>query len=338
MNELKITWKDWLSIFATGILFSALLSMLAYFLLQISIISGLIFGILLGFFIAFFSFVFVTAMNLYLLPNFPKRSWTAVAVFFSFLSGFLGTLTTYILSALLDVPTIELFRHDPIVSASIIGILTYLMGSLMHRFVKVRNEKEENESLLIQSRLRSLETQLNPHFLFNALNSLSELVHMEPSKAENAIIKLSRFLRHSMEEKPLITLQSELRNVQDYIDLETIRFPSIILHTDIFNDTLLMMVPKFSIQLLVENAIKHGLDHRLESFEISIHIRFSNQMIIRVSNNGKAVTSTSFGIGLSNLQERINYLCGGTLTLESPQSPVIYQITIKECNENIDRG
>lgn len=337
MNELKITWRDWISVFITGTLFSAFLSMLAYYLLRMGLIEGFLFGVVLGFFIALYSLGFVTSMNRYLLPNLPKSTWNTIAAFFSFLSGFLGTLSTHALFLVLPIPTVELFQAHPVSSSSIIGVLSYLMGALMYRFVKARNEKEEKEQLFIQSRLRSLETQLNPHFLFNALNSLSELVHQNPAKAEEAIVKLSHFLRNTMGEKTLISLAEEIQNVKDYIDLETLRFPSLRLITEISTDTLTRKVPKFSIQLLVENAIKHGFDPSLESFEISIHASLDSLLTLRVSNNGKAVDSKRFGIGLSNLQERVAFLCGGDLTLESAHTPVIYQITLKGCHENTDR-
>ena len=336
MSELKITWHDWLSVFATGLLFSAFLSMLGYYLLKMDLYEGGIFGIALGFFIALYSLIFVTSMNRYLLPNIPKAAWNLTAAAFSFASGFLGTISTYLLFLILPISTVELFHTHPIQSASIIGILTYLMGALMYRFVKARNEKEESEYLFVQSRLRSLETQLNPHFLFNALNSLTELIHQNPQQAEEAVVKLSHFLRNTMREHPLITLHEELRNVRGYIELENIRFSNLHLFVESDPSTLSMMVPKFSIQLLCENAIKHGFSTSDGEFSIRVHAAFDTDLQIRVSNNGKAITNPAFGIGLSNLQERLTHLCGGKLSLESSY-PVVYLITLKECHENINR-
>jgi two-component system LytT family sensor kinase len=336
MSELKITWRDWLSVFFTGVLFSAFLSMLGYYLLSLEVLNGAVFGVLLGFFIALYSLIFVSGMNRYLLPRISKRYWNATAAIFSFASGFLGTFSTYFIITFFDIPTVELFHTHPFQSASIIGILTYLMGSLMYRFVKARNEKEENEYLFIQSRLRSLETQLNPHFLFNALNSLTELIHQNPQRAEEAVVKLSHFLRNTMREHPLITLSEELRNVRDYIELENIRFSHLSLLIDAAPKTLSMMVPKFSIQLLAENAIKHGFETTEKNFIITITATFESALEIHVENNGKAILNPSFGIGLSNLQERLTHLCHGNLSLES-NKPVIYLITLKDCHENFNR-
>lgn len=336
MYELKITWRDWLSVLVTGVSFSAFLSILGYHLLKLPLFDGGVFGIVLGFYITLYSLLFVTFMNRELLPKLPKWYWNPIAAVFSFFAGFLGTVSTYVSLIFTPVFQVELFAHHPIQSASLIGILTYLIGALMYRVVKSRNEKEESERLFIQSRLRSLETQLNPHFLFNALNSLSELIHQNPQKAEETVVKLSHFLRNTMGEDPLITLAEELRNVQDYIDLESVRFPQLTLDIISEEKTLSYLVPKFSIQLLCENAIKHGFNTTGKEFRIVIEASFTHHLVLRVSNNGKPITSPAFGIGLSNLQERLKHLCNGKLEIYS-RDPVIYTITLKGCHENFNR-
>ena len=335
--ELRITVRDWLGILVIGILFSGFLSLLGYYLLNLSMLHGALFGITLGFFITLYSLIFISAMNRYLLPHVSKVWWNIIAALFSFLSGFLGTLSTYTLVKTISLLTIELFRTHPFQSASIIGILTYLMGSLMYRLVKTRNEKEDIDTLFVQSRVRSLETQLNPHFLYNALNSLAELIHQDPYKAEAAVLKISTFLRNTMGEKPLIPLVDELRNVHDYIDLENIRFGGRIeLAVNTHDKAMSILIPKFSIQLLCENAIKHGFNTASRDFNITIQITYENALQIRVTNNGRPIHNTLFGIGLSNLQERLSHLCHGKLSIESLDPPT-YSINLKGCHENIDR-
>ena len=115
----------------------------------------------------------VITMNTVLLPKLEKRYWNIMALFFSFLSGFLGTLGTILLSGNLPLNIIPGVLDSALVIAAAIGVLTYIVGALLYRFVKMRNEKEQVDHHLVQSRLRSLETQLNPHFLFNALNSVA---------------------------------------------------------------------------------------------------------------------------------------------------------------------
>jgi len=236
-----------------------------------------------------------------------------------------------------QIPIINLFATHPFQSASIIGLLTYLMGTLIYRIVKTRNEKEHVDTLFVQSRVNSLETQLNPHFLYNALNSLAELIHQDPLRAEEAVIKISTFLRNTMIETPLITLTQEIRNASDYIELENIRFNGRIHLSTRVDDVLnSILVPKFSIQLLCENAIKHGMTHSTTPFEITVHAFKNSNIHIEVSNNGEEITSTTFGIGLRNLQERLSHLCEGKITIKHSSAPT-YTITLKELYEHPDR-
>lgn len=330
--ELKITLKDWISVLLIGIVFSGFLSLLAYQMLGYDPYEGAIFGILLGFLITFFSALFISGMNRYLLPNIEKSWWNTIAAFFSFLSGFLGTVTTYAITQTISLMSVSLFAHHPFRSGAVIGILTYLIGALIYRFVKARNEKEHLDHLFIQSRIRSLETQLNPHFLFNALNSLAELIHQNPRQAEAMVLKISSFLRNTMREKPLITLREELKNVEDYLELENIRFNgTITLSTDVDETVLSRMIPKFSIQLLAENAIKHGYDTSIKDFTLIVQAFISDSFCIRVSNTGRPIREGGFGIGLSNLQERLNHLCKGNVSIERTDPPT-YLIDLKECH------
>ena len=328
--ELRITWFDWVNVFLIGLSFAVLLSTFGYYLLALPIMAGAIFGFVLGFFITAYSLIFITVMNRYLLPNVSKSWWNSIAACFSFLSGFAGTLSSYWVLQLYDVERIDLLMIHPFHSAMIIGVLTYLIGALIYRFVKARNEKEHLDTLFVQSRIASLETQLNPHFLFNALNSLAELIHTDPDKAENAVIKMSEFLRNTMKESPLISLEEELRNVRDYIKLENHRFNDTIT-VKIEEETPRIMIPKFSIQLLCENAIKHSMGSNKE-FLITIKIS-KNPLGVEVSNNGKAVSNAQFGIGLTNLSERLKHLCKGEVKLIQTAPPTS-QIILKECNEN----
>jgi sensor histidine kinase YesM len=334
--ELRITKSDWFSVLLIGTLFATLLSVFGYYLLGFDPLDGVFFGLILGFLITLFSLFFITMMNRYILPKIQKRFWNLIAALFSFLSGFLGALSTYYLLKQYSIAMIPMFESQPYQNTLLIGVLTYLIGALMYRFVKARNQKEHADRLYVQSRVRSLETQLNPHFLYNALNSIAELIHQDRDKAEESLLKMSDFLRNTMKESPLISLREELHNVQSYIDLENIRFGGmIVLNVECDELTKGVRVPKFSIQLLCENAIKHGLGNTVGSFSISIRIYRDELLHVDVSNSGKEITNSVFGIGLSNLQERLNHLCSGKLSITG-FAPPIYTLTLKECDENLD--
>lgn len=331
--ELRIKVLDWLYILLIGVLFATLLSSLGYRLLGMSWVQGALFGALLGFSITLFSLGFITFMNQMILPKIAKVFWFPLAVFFSFLSGFLGTLLSTSVANVFSIDLITLFHTQRFEIAAAVGFLTYIVGALLYRFVKMRNEKEEVDNHYVQSRLRSLETQLNPHFLFNALNSIAELIHQDPNKAETAILKVSTFLRNTMEEKALIPLADELRNVQDYVELENIRFSGQI-HFDIADAMPSIDLPKFSIQLLVENAIKHGF---VTPNPLHITLEYNNEMnALILCNNGKPIKSSKFGTGLTNLEQRLKLLCNGSIKITDKNKPT-FTIYLGDCHENTHR-
>jgi two-component system LytT family sensor kinase len=331
--ELRIKPMDWLYILLIGVVFATLLSSLGYTLLNMSWAQGAYFGALLGFSITLFSLMFITFMNQVILPKIAKVLWLPLAVFFSFLSGFLGTILSTAIANLTDIELITLFHTELIKIASAVGFLTYIVGALLYRFVKMRNEKEVVDNDYIQSRLRSLETQLNPHFLFNALNSIAELIHQNPEKAEHAILKVSTFLRNTMDEKARIQLKDEIRNVYDYIELENIRFSGKI-HFHEAGTMPHIQVPKFSLQLLVENAIKHGY---IAQKELNITLSYDKvNNTLKLENDGKPIQSSTFGTGLSNLQQRLKILCNGHLKVTDKHNPT-FTIYLGDCHENSHR-
>lgn len=334
MSELTIKSKDWIGIFIIGLIFSATLSILGYRLLSLSLYEGAKFGLTLGFFITLYSFILITGMNRFILPRISRYLWNIIAIIFSFLAGFLGTYSTHWIALHVPIAEVPIIAQYPFSTASSIGILTYLIGALNYRFVRTRNEKEMLDRLWMQSRIRSLETQLNPHFLFNAINSLAELIHRDPNTAETVLLKISSFLRSTMKEATLIPLSEEIRNAQEYIDLENFRFGGLVSFT-IEGEIPPIQVPKFSIQLLCENALKHGYTAHIP-FKIKLFIQDIDGIVLEVCNNGKEISNPQFGIGLSNLNERLYHLCKGELLIKSTLPPC-YIIRLKECYENPHR-
>lgn len=334
MYDIALTIKrsDWLYILLIGIVFAMMLSSLGYVLLGMPWLEGAMFGVILGFSITLFSLIFISLMNQKILPKIDRSYWLPLAIGFSFLSGFLGTIVTIKSAMMLDVTLIGMFHTDSYSIAVSIGVLTYIVGALLYRFVKMRNAKELVDSHYVQSRLRSLETQLNPHFLFNALNSVAELIHQDPDKAEEAVLRISSFLRNSMKEASLLPLHEELKNAYDYVELENIRFSGNIRLELPQEKRLSVMVPKFSIQLLIENAIKHGISAEKPILHVSITYDAAANAI-SVSNDGLPLTSKRVGIGLSNLDERLRHLCGGHLEITASERPR-FTLFLGACDEN----
>jgi len=328
---LHVKTRDWVYILIIGVFFGMFMSSLGFIILEYSWFDGAIFGVILGFCITLFSLVFISYMNKNILPKLKEIYWLPLSILFSFLAGFLGTLIGVFIAEFLSLRLIPAFYNKIILISILIGILTYIVGALLYRFVKMRNQKDVVDHEYVQSRLRSLETQLNPHFLFNALNSIAELIHHDKDKAEMALLKVSAFLRSTMDEKALLLLKDEIKNVKDYVELENIRFSGKI-QLQIEDDIPQWSVPKFSIQLVVENAIKHGLINGKDLLQIEI--RFDKKKrVIKIQNNGKAMQKKKFGVGLGNLKQRIELLCKGSFHVSNLETPT-FEIYVGKCYEN----
>ncbi len=326
-NELKISLKDWTNILIIGILFGFFQSLIFYFLNQnLQTFSTIIFSISTAFFITIFAIVLITLSNSFILPKIKKSFWTILSFFFSFLSGFLGFILTYFIFSKFDIEVI-IFISDFWLNISIVvGFLTLLIALILHQFVFLKNKNNQIQKEILESKLKSLENELNPHFLFNALNSVSQLIYIDKKKAEDAVLQLSKFLRNAINKESLVYLENEIFMVQTYVNIENIRFDNkIVLHIDDYNDFKLIKIPKFSIQLLVENSIKHGYLGK----KLNIFITFGNNLI-KVSNDGKKNSNIKFKTGLSNLENRLRLLNIGELHFLIENENMTFCIILKD--------
>lgn len=197
------------------------------------------------------------------------------------------------------------------------------------------NRRRQVDSLKLESTVRELELKtlkahINPHFIFNSLNSIRALVDENPERARRAITELSNLLRSSMqtEKLQLVPLQHELDVIKDYLALEKIRFEDRLqVETSIAPETLELPVPPMMLQTLVENAIKHGIGTRINGGWIKIrsYIR-EDQHVLEVANsgnlNGSVITA---GFGLSSTQNRLQILFGDSarLDIRQPEQEVV---------------
>ncbi len=182
------------------------------------------------------------------------------------------------------------------------------------QFVASRNEIE----------LKNLRSQLNPHFLFNSLNSIRALVELDPEQAKRAITLLSALLRQSINhaKMPVVTLKSELELVESYLSLEKIRFEErMSLNLDIDQNSLSSEIPPLLIQTLVENAIKHGVSKAVNGGKISIKSKLVGKTLgITIRNTGMLNGyEKSEGIGIANTKKRLEILYGSAAKFEIAQ-------------------
>ncbi len=213
----------------------------------------------------------------------------------------------------LDFFTI-LSSWDPVLITGLrlmsIWLLSYHLYSYHKRELYISKLNAQLLATAKQAQLDNLLTQLNPHFLFNCMNSIKSLIIENPSSARRAIDLLSDLLRSSLDQKDneLIIIKEELQLVRDYFELEKIRYENRLEYViDVDPSLETNKIPKFSIQLLAENAIKHGIDKYIDGGAINISILNNNDCIqIDVMNPGKIMRKHSNGIGLKNLKERLH--------------------------------
>jgi len=184
-----------------------------------------------------------------------------------------------------------------------------------------RNEKklEEQSRLLAEARLAALTSQINPHFLFNTLNSVSSLIRTDPNQARVMVVKLSKVLRRLLRKhENFSAMRDELSFIEDYLSIEVVRFGAKLrFERDVADDTLDMLVPSMLLQPLVENSIKHGLSTKVEGGTIRIQCRRKESRLhVLVEDDGvgipeaKLATLLDRGIGVSNVNERLKVLFG----------------------------
>jgi hypothetical protein len=171
-----------------------------------------------------------------------------------------------------------------------------------------------------QAELRYLKSQLNPHFLFNALNSIRGLVSEHPPRAQEAITRLAKLLRVALGSvtADTVPLARELEVVDDYLAIEAVRFDArLAVRLDIARDTLDIAVPAMLVQTLVENGIKHGVARRTDGGEIVVTARRQGGALrLEVSNTAAGPgDDAGNGVGLANAHERLQLLFGDRATL-----------------------
>jgi two-component system, LytTR family, sensor kinase len=185
---------------------------------------------------------------------------------------------------------------------------------------------EQHQQLLLKARMDALSSQINPHFLFNTLNTASSLIRYDPDRARIVLLKLSNILRRLLRKhETFVALKEELGFVDDYLDIEVARFgrDSLQIFKEVETQTLDAFVPSMLLQPIVENSIKHGLAAKIEGGQITIRTSaVEGRLVIEVEDNGIGIPKERMsqvyvdGIGISNVHERLRVLYGGDFHME----------------------
>jgi len=196
---------------------------------------------------------------------------------------------------------------------------------------RIEMNLERHQQLLLKARMDALSSQINPHFLFNTLNTVSALIRFDPDSARGVVLKLSNILRRLLRKhETFVPLREELQFIDDYLDIEVARFGKdnldIVKHID--EAALESFVPSMLLQPMVENCLKHGLAPKLGGGKIELRTtNRDGRLLIEIADNGVGISEEKLphvyveGIGLSNVRERLRVLYGTDFHLDIASRP-----------------
>ena len=260
--------------------------------------------------------------------NLPLKKIIPRILFASIITGVIIYAFVFVASYFAGTMQQEEFKiARPIAGAINLGGITLLWCLIYFIIHYMENyKKKEIESLIWEAavkdyELKTLKSQLNPHFMFNAMNSIRALIEEDPESAKVAITKLSNILRYSlqMERMERVPLEDEIETVKNYLDLERIRFEDRLKYKiDIDKTSEKIEIPPMMIQTLVENGIKHGVSKRTNGGEIELKSKMystdiGSKLKIEIRNSGhlsEEQLKNSNGFGVSNTKHRLNLLFG----------------------------
>ena len=261
-------------------------------------------------------------------PPMPSNQWWKL-VLLLFVFSILNSFSTSYLADILklyepgrNIPLSRRFLFSIIFDTPI--FLVWMSVYVLWHYIEFTNTEEIKkvrlETMIKELELKTIKSQINPHFIFNALNSIRALVDEDPQRARKAITELSNILRSSIQvDKVEITsLEKELDIVKDYLALEYIRFADrlkVVYEVD--SNTLSHQIPPMMLQTLVENAIKHGLSKQPGDCTIKIISNVENdKLVLIVQNTGLLQQAEKDGFGLQSTRERLNILYRGQAIFE----------------------
>ena len=305
------------------------------------------------FYVSFSFFISVSIANsLYLFEHYIKprniKNWQLIAIYYlcNLVGMLIGTELSYmVLSFSFGIPNHFLqhysdYKYSPII-VIIAGTLIYLYQNQRTAMLISLQEKELDLAKLKQlktnAELQALQAKINPHFLYNALNTIASLTSTNPSKSEEMTLQLSKLFRYSLgsQQNNFVTIAEEMEIVDTYLSIEKVRFGDRISFDMVTDDNCkTLLIPRFLLQPLVENAVKHGLKNVLEEGKLCLELLVHNaEIIIKIADNGMPFPEMlEIGYGLQSTYDKLNLLYGDKYQLQlinSPSKHILIQIPAK---------
>ena len=265
-----------------------------------------------------------------------EKIWFVVVYYVASLLGMMvGTeLARLIIACVREVPY-TFSRQQDILFRSLIVFIVCTAGYIYHaRKVSLLARLREKElemvklsQLKTQAELATLHARINPHFLYNSLNSIASLIHIDPDKAESMTLKLSKLFRYSInyDQEDLVRVKDEIETGKTYLDLEKVRFGDRIdFRIEVDEALLEAKIPRFLIQPLVENALKHGLKNTVSDGELRVSLQQQGEQVeLIVADNGVPFPAElQTGYGLQSTYDKLSLLYGEDYELSISNNPV----------------
>ncbi|HKM94893.1 MAG TPA: histidine kinase [Prolixibacteraceae bacterium] len=259
----------------------------------------------------------------------------------AFLVSFWMWLTTQIDYAIFDADLVKEHIKLTIPGKAGLGALIYILIATFYytfiyasQFQEKLKEEARLKELVTQTQLNELKSQINPHFLFNSLNSISYLTISEPEKAQEMVIKLSSFLRYSLKHKQnqLVTISQEIEHIKLYLEIEKIRFGDKLETIFDIKECENCYIPNMILQPLYENAIKYGVYETTSQVVINTKAtKEKDNLIFTVSNNydSDSIAKKGEGIGLFNIRRRLGLVYGNATLLTVKDENQLFTATLE---------
>ena len=237
--------------------------------------------------------------------------------------------------------TYQNYFYKTILWRFLVGWLLYAIVVSFYYLISYYSESQDRalkeselKNLVTQAELKSLKFQINPHFIFNSLNSMSALTEINPKKAKEMIIKLADFLRYILatNEREKNKLSEELKNIRLYLDIEKIRFEDKFDYSEqIGNECNNAEIPNMILQPLFENVIKHAVYETFDKVHLQLNCSFSDDYLkIELVNNFDESTKSrkGSGVGLKNISNRLNLIYNRNDLMEVKKEKGIFSVTL----------
>jgi two-component system LytT family sensor kinase len=255
-----------------------------------------------------------------------KGAWQFILIYYggNILGTLIGIEISYLIVSFIYNAPYHFLNHfsDYRFSLLIVVVVSTIVYFYMTQREKMKAKLAEKELDLVklqqlktQAELQTLQSKINPHFLYNSLNSIAGLVHVDANKAEDMTLKLSRLFRYSVNSPQgnTATVKQEMEIVETYLDIEKVRFGDRLnFSTQVSRGAGNAMIPRFLIQPLVENALKHGLNDKVADGELLVNVEIDGKYIlIKIADNGKPFPAElSVGYGLLSTYDKLTLLYG----------------------------